>query len=360
MTKVFISCLCLLLSCQIANAEGFRLQGNIKDLGNGTIQIIQTCIKGGVLSEIHVENGKFTFRKKLQHPQKIVIMFLPENKNDKSFARSIFTGNDVVEMKGSANDLKKLHISSNPYDIESKGVNASEPYKEVLKAFRKLDDSLFANDKSGVKRDKEYKKLCLDNFLKYLKGNIDFYNSYVGIYCFEKYFRSFDPEVISYELNHFNKIIKESNYWNSMNQYVQSENQLKIGDSLPEFSLCDEGGQIFSNKNLIGKTTVITFSASWCHWCHKELPYLLSAYDKHKTVQFVTINVDSDIKAFESYIEKHKVPWLVVFDKDGIKSGFASKIGITGIPYTVIIDENGLVNHKKVRREQLLANLNNE
>ncbi|HET6612839.1 MAG TPA: TlpA disulfide reductase family protein [Kofleriaceae bacterium] len=69
------------------------------------------------------------------------------------------------------------------------------------------------------------------------------------------------------------------------------------GDRAPELSgLRDAAGKAVSLRALRGKVVVVTFGASWCAPCKKELP-VLDALAKRYTrgkVAFIAVNIDSD------------------------------------------------------------------
>lgn len=58
---------------------------------------------------------------------------------------------------------------------------------------------------------------------------------------------------------------------------------VKLSDSVPEFEFEKSPGKTMSISELKGKTVLITFFATWCAQCRKEIPYIQSdIYNKFR------------------------------------------------------------------------------
>jgi thiol-disulfide isomerase/thioredoxin len=117
------------------------------------------------------------------------------------------------------------------------------------------------------------------------------------------------------------------------------------GDRAAEFAgVKDSSGKPLSLRALRGKVVVLTFGASWCKPCKKELP----AYDKlaaqHKSDQgvvFVAINIDSERANADKFLAETGVKNLVVGFDPG--SATVEKYQPGTMPTTYVIDGNGIV-----------------
>jgi len=94
-----------------------------------------------------------------------------------------------------------------------------------------------------------------------------------------------------------------------------------------------------------GKVVVLTFGASWCKPCKKELPAyekLAKKYKKNgKQVVFIAINIDSERKNANAFIKEAGVKTMLVgFDPNG---GAVEKYEPGTMPTTYIIDGKGIV-----------------
>lgn len=121
--------------------------------------------------------------------------------------------------------------------------------------------------------------------------------------------------------------------------------ELKVGDRLAELSgSVDASGHAFRVKAVRG-WRMITFGASWCVPCAKELP----AWDKlapeyRGKVAFVAVDLDSDKDNGKSFHKRLKLRnmTLVYLSPD---SAVAAKYGSDHMPTTVLADPDGIVRY---------------
>lgn len=96
--------------------------------------------------------------------------------------------------------------------------------------------------------------------------------------------------------------------------------KVKIGDSCPEFSLPLIDGTTISNDSLIGKVSVIQFTASWCGVCRKEMPHLESdVWQEFKEEDFILLGVDlkENKEKTTAFIEEMQVTYPIALDTNG-------------------------------------------
>lgn len=85
--------------------------------------------------------------------------------------------------------------------------------------------------------------------------------------------------------------------------------------------------------------TIVLFSASWCHPCHKQLPIQKELYGKLRDkANFVTISLDEEatVKQWKEYVKKEKLPWkslLAYKDVAGIRETYY----VPYIPHTILV-----------------------
>lgn len=92
-----------------------------------------------------------------------------------------------------------------------------------------------------------------------------------------------------------------------------------------------------------GKVVIITFWATWCGPCMKELP-ILSSIQKRvgtKNIQVIAISFYESIKTFRKVSSAlSDNPIIFSFDKNGRA---VRKYGVKAIPHMIIVDRNGKV-----------------
>ncbi len=120
---------------------------------------------------------------------------------------------------------------------------------------------------------------------------------------------------------------------------------LKIGDRLAELDTAvDAGGKPFRVKATKG-WKMLTFGASWCKPCAKELPAWDGIAPAYKgKVEFVAVDLDSDKdsgKSFHKRLKLHNMK-LVYLSPD---SAVAAKYGSDHMPTTVLADPGGIIRY---------------
>ena len=78
------------------------------------------------------------------------------------------------------------------------------------------------------------------------------------------------------------------------------------GDRAPEFvSVKDMRGRRLTLRSYRGKVVVLTFGASWCKPCKRELPALSRIAGKFPHVQFIAINIDKNASKGRAFINRY-------------------------------------------------------
>lgn len=115
---------------------------------------------------------------------------------------------------------------------------------------------------------------------------------------------------------------------------------------MPNFELKGIDGSRISSEQIEGKILVVSFFATWCPPCRRELPHLDELYLKYRNdpeVEIIAVSTDEDkflVPPFVSDNEFH----FPVFYADGINEDFEVK----GIPTLFVIDKNGIIRYKKI------------
>jgi len=130
---------------------------------------------------------------------------------------------------------------------------------------------------------------------------------------------------------------------------------IKEGDQAPAWMLRPinaqaSGYKTVSLNDLLNatpppKAIIVTFFATYCEPCKKELPYLQGLYSTYrdKGLFIVEVSIDTEAEAIpqiEKLLTAHKVTIPVVHDKLNV---VAKRYGVSRLPHLLIVDGEGVV-----------------
>ena len=107
----------------------------------------------------------------------------------------------------------------------------------------------------------------------------------------------------------------------------------------------DSKGRRVKLKSYRDKVVVVTFGASWCVPCKKELPAWEKLARKYKGdgVVFLAVNIDKDIAKGKEFVKRAKLSAMrAAFEPDG---GSVESYDPPTMPTTYVIDGRGIVRH---------------
>ncbi|MET3501276.1 thiol-disulfide isomerase/thioredoxin [Mucilaginibacter rubeus] len=129
-----------------------------------------------------------------------------------------------------------------------------------------------------------------------------------------------------------------------------------LNQPAPDFVLKDLDGKTVSLSNFRGKTLVIDFWATWCHYCKASFSSAQSMIEKYKgdpDVKFLFIDTREKYPNYLELINKilndNHYTFKVVLDEkgdDGIQNKIYKAFGCQGVPTKIIVDKKGIVRYK--------------
>jgi len=107
----------------------------------------------------------------------------------------------------------------------------------------------------------------------------------------------------------------------------------------PEFTLTDLAGKSWTFSELGGKVVLVSFWATWCPPCRKEMPDLDALYGRFSAKGLVVLGIsDEEADKVSPFIREHKVSFPVMLDP-GRKAHEA--FVVEGIPKSFVYDREG-------------------
>ena len=138
---------------------------------------------------------------------------------------------------------------------------------------------------------------------------------------------------------------------------TQHDAVLKPGAEAPSFSLptLDGGREVLRNwcgeqllrphANSIHHTVIISFWATYCKPCEKEIPELMSFARKHadRPLKIFLISIDREGASIVApFVEKHEVDLPVLLDP---YARTAARYGVGSVPALFVIGPNGVIRY---------------
>ena len=114
--------------------------------------------------------------------------------------------------------------------------------------------------------------------------------------------------------------------------------------SVPAFHLKDLKGKKVHIEKLKGKVVVISFWATWCKPCKRELDDLAKIYKNHKKDGFEVLAIATDgpetFSEIRGVVKRHRWPFKVLIDKDGAVTSILNPRA--ALPYSIYVNREGL------------------
>ncbi len=114
---------------------------------------------------------------------------------------------------------------------------------------------------------------------------------------------------------------------------------------LPSVSLKDINGKTVDTAALSndGRPFIISFFATWCKPCNRELSAIADEYDEWQEetgVKLIAVSIDQaqNINKVKPLVDAHDWPYEVLLDPN---SDFKRALGIQMIPYVLLMDGQG-------------------
>lgn len=111
------------------------------------------------------------------------------------------------------------------------------------------------------------------------------------------------------------------------NPNAVSEGWSKATRVLPDFEITDTAGRVWRLADLKNKRTFINIWATWCGWCHPELPEVQKLHEEaagRKDVAVITLNIDDNPGVIQPYLKEKGytfpvLPALPLMEKMGVE-----------------------------------------
>jgi len=120
-----------------------------------------------------------------------------------------------------------------------------------------------------------------------------------------------------------------------------------IGKPVPQFSLprLMNSSNEFTEKEFIGKVSILNVWGTWCFACKQEHPVLLELA-KRNVAPIYGLNYKDDVAQAKIYLRDFGNPFKA--NASDLEGRVAIDWGVYGAPETFVIDKNGIIRHKHI------------
>ncbi len=122
----------------------------------------------------------------------------------------------------------------------------------------------------------------------------------------------------------------------------------EVGEKPPDYLGRSSEGEEIRLSEGEGRIRIVTFWATWCSPCLKELP-VLNAIQKNggaDRIEVIAINLKEPKKQFRKALRAFE-DFEITFIHDR-RGSVARKYGVKGIPHMVMVDVDGLIAYKHI------------
>ena len=149
----------------------------------------------------------------------------------------------------------------------------------------------------------------------------------------------------------------ENKYVAELDEYLQKELSLSVGNKAPDFTLNNPDGEpvTFSEFYKGNKVTMLDFWASWCGPCRNFNPTLVRIYNEYHKLGFdiIGVSLDRDKDSWIEGIKEDGLTWTQVSDLKFWQSEVGQLYNVSFIPQNVFVDAEGNIIGRKVAEEDI-------
>ena len=348
----------LLTGCNFIQKDEFVITGTISSYPKEVLICAYQTNGNFILDTIRVENGKLSYRKKLQEPI-VASLVSRDPHNIIPSGMGVVPGPSVtlfmepgtkleinmdnarwpeLQWKGGAwnNDLMKLYAKTLPLEHEMFEL-LRKSYAEGVTEEEKV--ALGEQRMTLAEKEKEEK-------IRFIKGNP---SSYAAMYLLNGMRNDFTLKDYAATFAAFDQALREMPLGKEMQGAIDIALRTEVGAIAPDFEKVDKDGNTIRLSDYRGKYVLLDFWGSWCSPCRDSHPHLKEIEAKYRDKGLVVINIatENGSKAREIWlqaIEEDGMTWTQILNNEGKdKCDVVKDYAITAFPTKVLIDGDGKI-----------------
>ncbi len=137
-----------------------------------------------------------------------------------------------------------------------------------------------------------------------------------------------------------------------LSSYFKTKKLQQISSGTLVFKAQNLKGDTITERDLKGKLILVDFWASWCKPCIEAIPKIEALHKKYakKSLQIVSISVDTNPNDWLNYMNKHSMPWLSLW---GNGNELTERYDFQYIPHILLADSTGKVLKNGITAQEL-------
>ena len=365
--KIFIFLyLILLCSCTVREQGLLTIEGEVKGLEEGIVRLYTYPPSNLLLDSCEIKAGKYSLKSKLDAPQLGLLAFeiTPTPQRAYVLMINLFLSPSDMKIVCDVDDVKgTLKVEGNSlhdeYLVSERFLKNLQEYQQASRLSDQIQLAFAKADMATVRsltpmRDSLYLYM-LDRLFEW---KTDATISAVVAYWVSHFSGPLSGRQIKQLAERFDTCFQSSYYVSQLKEYAMHDQRLQPGMAFPDFKAFDQDGKQYSLSDFEGKYLFIEFSASWCSWCKKELPFIQKAYKqlKDENITFLTIMMDTEREAWLHDVKKETITWLCLSDLKGMKeSPMVDAYNLRGLPDSFVIDPQGRIIRRDLRGDEVVS-----
>lgn len=351
---IILFCSIITTSCNHNSHEGFSINFKFENVPDCNIYVTENTpdTKNFFADTIVFNNGKAIYKGSVKYPQMTNFSFF---KGEDKFLGNIsllLDNENNIEITGKS--IKEAIIKNSP--CHEKFIAITKDIENYTNKLNEINNKRKSLENDSLQNIYERTK---DSLLYHFIKQPDYTKNNVYPYFIYSNFLN-ETDRLEKALKPFENVATTNGYIKEAQKELSRQKRSAIGEQAYDFILNDIYGKQYKLSDYKGKYILLEFSASWCGWCKKEIPFLKQIYDKQKNNQefaILTINLDEKKETWENDVKKDNLPWPVISDLKAFKSEVAQAFNIHGIPMIYLIDKNGRIIDKGLRGEKMIEKI---
>lgn len=340
----------------------FSLSGKITGYGDGIITINYSDPNERIKPDtVAIVNDSFRLDGSMPSPRMAFLKIMGNEHLKRDFYRIDFIlDNENVTIHADVNDMSNYKLA---------GSKITEKYKSILRdgqAVRtdflntvKAFDSIPKNTPEKQAKEKEVDQKR-EKFLAFMLSQKDFATCDACAYTLflmNRYIPWYKMQEI---LPKFDGSIDNNVYLKYLKKIVSGAARIQPGSTAADFKVKDIQGKDYSLRGFNDNYVLLAFSASWCHPCKLEYPFLKEAYKEFspKGLHVMIINLDEEKANWEKDVREYKFPFPVLSDGNAFNGSITRNYGVFSIPKIFIISPDDKIVSNSVRGQGIINALN--